>query len=102
VKYNLPVLIQNAEVHGASVQIDATIKLVLLGVKSHEVSSSSLGCLPNASIPRRYAEEGASISINPLQRTGGTVAVPTLLVQTWVVVSPPAAEHGAFSGAASR
>jgi hypothetical protein len=37
-----------------------------------------------------------------LQRTGGTVAVPTLLVQMWVVVSPLAAEHGAFSGAASR
>jgi hypothetical protein len=39
---------------------------------------------------------------NTLQGTGGTVAVPTLLVQMWVVVSPPAAEHGAFSGAASR
>jgi hypothetical protein len=25
--------------------------------------------LPNASIPRRYAEEGASISINPVELT---------------------------------
>jgi hypothetical protein len=41
VQYNLPVLIQNAEVHGASVQIDATIQLVRRGVKSPEVSSSS-------------------------------------------------------------
>jgi hypothetical protein len=42
---------------------------VLLGVESHEVSSSSEGCLPNASIPRGYAEEGASISINSLELT---------------------------------
>jgi hypothetical protein len=46
---------------------------VLLGVESHEVSSSSVGCLPNASIPRRYAEEGASISINALQLTAYSV-----------------------------
>jgi hypothetical protein len=41
VKHDLPILIQDAEVHGASVQVDATIKFVLLGVESHEVSSSS-------------------------------------------------------------
>ena len=35
-------------------------------------------------VPRRYAEEGASISINMLQRMGGTVAVLTLLGQTQV------------------
>jgi hypothetical protein len=29
----------------------------------------SLGCFPSASIPPWYAEEGASISINRLQRT---------------------------------
>jgi hypothetical protein len=38
---DLAVLIQDEEVHGAGVQVDATIKLVLLGVESHEVSSSS-------------------------------------------------------------
>jgi hypothetical protein len=41
VQHDLAVLIQDAEVHGAGVQVDATIKLVLLGVESHEVSSSS-------------------------------------------------------------
>jgi hypothetical protein len=46
---------------------------VLLGLESHEASSSSLGCVPNASIPRRYAEEGASISINRLQATANSL-----------------------------
>jgi hypothetical protein len=40
VNQNFPSLVQDAEVHGAGVQVDATVKLVLLGVKSHEVSSS--------------------------------------------------------------
>jgi hypothetical protein len=73
VQHALPVLLQDAEVHGASVQIDAPIKLVRLGVKSPEVSSASLGCLPNASIPRRYAEEGTSISIKGVQPTPSSV-----------------------------
>jgi hypothetical protein len=41
VNENFPGLVQDAKVHGAGVQVDATVKLVLLGVKSHEVSSSS-------------------------------------------------------------
>ena len=42
VHQNLPNLVQDAEVHGAGVQVDATVKLVRLrGVKSHEVSSAS-------------------------------------------------------------
>ena len=40
VHQNLPILVQDTEVHGAGVQVDATIKLVLFGVESHEVSSS--------------------------------------------------------------
>ena len=31
VNQNLPRLVQDAEIHGAGVQVDATIKLVLLG-----------------------------------------------------------------------
>ena len=42
VHQNLAILVQDAEVHGAGMQIDAAVKLVLLGVESHEVSSSSL------------------------------------------------------------
>jgi hypothetical protein len=37
---DLSILVQNAEIHASGVEIDATIKLVLLGVESHEVSSS--------------------------------------------------------------
>jgi hypothetical protein len=40
VQHDLARLIQDAEVHGAGGQIDPAVKLVLLGVESHEVSSS--------------------------------------------------------------
>jgi hypothetical protein len=69
VHQHLPNLVQEAEVHGAGVQVDTTVTLVLLGVKSPEVASASGGCVPNASIPRWYAEAGASISIKALQPT---------------------------------
>lgn len=49
--HDVTVLVQDANVHAPGVQVDATIELVLLGVESHEVSSSSIGCLPNASSP---------------------------------------------------
>jgi hypothetical protein len=32
---HLSVPVYDAEIHGASVQVDATVKLVLFGVKSH-------------------------------------------------------------------
>ena len=73
VEKDLPILAQDTDVHGAGVEVDATIKLVRLGVESPEVSSSSVGCVPNASIPRRYAEEGASISINGVEPTPSSV-----------------------------
>jgi hypothetical protein len=38
--YNVTILVQEAKVQAPGVQVDATIKLVLLGVESHEVSSS--------------------------------------------------------------
>jgi hypothetical protein len=37
---DFPILVQNTEGHGTSVQVDTTIKWVLLGVEAHEVSSS--------------------------------------------------------------
>jgi hypothetical protein len=40
VQHALAVLIQDTEIHGSCMQVDATIELVLLGVESHEVSSS--------------------------------------------------------------
>src|SRR6266581_2813018 len=39
---HLSLLVQDAEGHGASMQIDAAVKLVLFRVESHEVSSSLL------------------------------------------------------------
>jgi hypothetical protein len=42
--HNVTILVQDANVHAPGVQVDATIKLVRLGVESHKVSSS-LGCL---------------------------------------------------------
>jgi len=40
VQQDLSVLLQDAEVHGAGMQVDAARKLVRFGVESHEVSSS--------------------------------------------------------------
>src|SRR5919106_736893 len=37
---NLATLVEDTDVHGTGMQIDAAIKLVWLGVESHEVSSS--------------------------------------------------------------
>src|SRR5207244_10902230 len=38
--YDLAVLTQDTDVHGAGMQIDAAVKWVLLGVEAHAVSSS--------------------------------------------------------------
>jgi hypothetical protein len=38
---NVPIAAQEAHVHGAGVQVDATVKAVWLGVEAPEVSSSS-------------------------------------------------------------
>jgi hypothetical protein len=66
--HNSAVVVEDAHVQGARVQVDAAGPLVLPCVEAPEVSSS-LASLPSASIPRRYAEEGASISINGLEPT---------------------------------
>jgi len=38
---NLPSLVEDAHIHRPGVEIDPTVCLMLFGVKSHEVSSSS-------------------------------------------------------------
>jgi hypothetical protein len=55
------------------VQIDPTVKLVLMSVKAHEVSSSPGWFLPMPTVPPWYAEEEASISINRLQATANSI-----------------------------
>jgi hypothetical protein len=39
VSQDFSLLTQDADIHGAGMQVDAAVKLVLIGVKSHEVSS---------------------------------------------------------------
>jgi hypothetical protein len=39
--HNLPVMVENADIHGAGMQVDTAVKWVLLGIEAHEVSSSS-------------------------------------------------------------
>ena len=40
VQHDLALLIQDTDIHGAGMQVDAAVKWVLFGVESHEVSSS--------------------------------------------------------------
>jgi hypothetical protein len=71
---DLAILVQDTEGHGAGMQVNATVKFVLFGVESHEVSSSLASeHFSQFSIPRWYAEEGASISIKALQPTPSSV-----------------------------
>jgi hypothetical protein len=63
----LALWVQEAEGHGAGMQVDATITLVRLRGESPEVSSSPEGVVPSPSLPRGDAEEGASISITGLE-----------------------------------
>src|SRR5206468_3575289 len=48
---DLAVVVENTDVHGAGMQVDAAVKLMLLGVEAHEVSSSCERLLPRLSIP---------------------------------------------------
>jgi hypothetical protein len=70
VHQDLAALVEDTDVHGTGVQVDAAVKWVLGGVKSREVSSLfATTVFPTLSIPRRSAGEGASISIKAFQRT---------------------------------
>jgi hypothetical protein len=61
----LPVSVQDADVHRPGVPVDAPVKLLWLGVESHEVSSASVGCLPSASSPTVVCRGGG---LNKYQR----------------------------------
>jgi hypothetical protein len=62
--------VQDTDVHAAGVTVNATIRLMLFGVKSPEVSSSCASSpFPSASIPPWDAEGEASISLKGLERT---------------------------------
>jgi hypothetical protein len=76
VEHTLSRLVSNPAGPRPGVQGNATVNRVLLGGAAPAVSSSAEGGVPNARRPRRYAEEGASIRINTLQRTGVSGALP--------------------------
>jgi hypothetical protein len=61
------ILIQDAEVHGAGMQVDATVILMRLSVESHR--GFLLVGFPNLQHTRWYAEGEASISINGMEPT---------------------------------
>src|SRR5262249_19199848 len=64
------VLVEDTDIHGPGMQVDATVKLVLFRVESHEVSFSFVSeRFPSASIPLGYAEGEASIIINAVEPT---------------------------------
>ena len=65
------VLADDADRHGAGMQVDPTVKLMLVGGASHEVSSflSDQLFIPTASIPPGYAEGEASIIIKGMEPT---------------------------------
>ena len=68
VHQDLAVLVEDADVHRPGVPVDAAVKWVLSGVKSHEVSSFLVNRFSLINIPRWSAGE-ASININALQLT---------------------------------
>ena len=75
VEKDRPLLAPAPDVQGAGMQVDATIKLVRLGVEAPEVSSSSVGCVPNASSPTAVCRGGG---LNKYQRTGADALQPCM------------------------
>src|SRR6266498_2728897 len=55
---DLPIVVQDADVHRPGVEIDAAVCLMLCGGKAHEVSSSSALLFPTPSIPGGMRRRG--------------------------------------------
>jgi hypothetical protein len=51
--HDVAILVQEADRQGPGVPVDAPVKVGWCGVEAPEGSSSSVGCWPNASRPRR-------------------------------------------------
>lgn len=58
VPHDLAILVQDAAIHRAGVQLAPTVKLVLMSVKTHEVSSSPCGFLPMPTYHRGMLRRG--------------------------------------------
>ena len=72
----------------------------LTSAPTEKVSSASALLFPAPSIPGWYAEEGASISINPVERTGGESGALHVgcTVKHWWWFRPNAAQLGLLEG----
>ena len=68
---NLAGLVQDTDGQRPGVQVDPTRRLMLLGVASPEVSSSSEGWVPNASSPTAVCRGGG---LNTYHRAGADAA----------------------------
>jgi hypothetical protein len=68
VEQYLPLRVDETDIHAPGMYVDTTVKLMLLGGESPEVSSSLFVAFPNASRPRWSAEGEASIIINGVLR----------------------------------
>src|SRR3989441_2562204 len=74
VQQELTIVAQDADVHGPGMQVDATVKSVLIGVKSHEVFSSFVSDFSQAQHTiGGYVEEEASIIIKGLHLTASSL-----------------------------
>jgi hypothetical protein len=64
---NLAPRVQDTDVHRSGMQIDSAVGSVLLVVKSHMKSPPSKSVFGKHEHTKRYAQEGASMSITRLQ-----------------------------------
>src|SRR5262249_20560895 len=70
VEQDFPVVVHEADIHGARMQINATVKGVLVGVESHEVFSSFMSDFcPRSAYHWGMRRGEASIIINRVQAT---------------------------------
>jgi hypothetical protein len=66
VKQDLPLLVEDTEVHPTGMQIDAAVVSMGLSVESHQVSSlwklDTSGSIPNSDAPRGGLDEYQAVS----------------------------------------
>ena len=97
VQEHLAARVKDTDRHRTGVPGKAAGIAMLCAGEAPEVSAVCASFSPTPAVPRRYAEEGAAISINTLQRTGGTAAVCGSVPESSVGGgAAPAAERGAL------
>src|SRR5215831_5878686 len=80
VQHDLALRIQDTDVHRSGMQIDSAVVSVLLSVKSHDEVSSFKSVFGKHEHTKWYAQEGASMSINRVEKDARQIAPLTLRV----------------------